>query len=244
MSKTGMLLCVLGAGALAQSPKAPTYDPRLSVHTIVREDIFAGFMAGDMTRMARGEKTVDALLIERPAAKPQLIAWKGSIALARAAAANTANRTAEFETEYKKAQDYFSEALREGPGDNGVQAIFGASHAYFADKLPEAQKRNAWQAAYKGYRGMWQAQSAGVDNMPLHLKGELLAGMAQTAQRTGHAAEAAQFVDRILTTMPNTAYAQVAQKWKDSPEAATKASLLCHSCHEPGRLEARKATLQ
>ena len=79
--------------------------------------------------------------------------------------------------------------------------------------------------------------------MPLHLKGELLGGMAQTAQRTGHATEAAEFVERILTSMPGTAYAAVAQKWKDEPQAAANTSLLCHSCHDAGRLEARKATL-
>jgi hypothetical protein len=228
---------------MAQSPKAPTYDPRLSVHTIVREDVFAGFMTGDLERMARGEKAVDLLLTERPADKAPLLAWKGSIAMNRAVLANAAKRPAEFDREYKKAQAFYAEAMQVGPDDGGVQAIVAASQGMFADGLPEPQRRAAWDASYAAFRVMWKLQEAGVDRMPLHIKGELLGGMAQTAQRTGRAEEASQFVERILTSMPGTAYAAVAQKWKDSPEMAAKTTLLCHSCHEPGRLEARKATL-
>jgi len=241
MSKTGLLLCLLGVGAMAQPSKSPTYDPRLTVHTIVREDVFAGFMTGDLERMARGEKTVDLLLVERPAEKAPLLAWKGSIALARAA--NAAKRTAEFESEYKKSQDFFAQAVQIGHNDGGVQAILAASQAMFADRLPESQRRAAWDSSYAAFRVMWAGQGPGVDRMPLHFKGELLGGMAQTAQRTGKAAEAAEYVERILTSMPGTAYAAVAQKWKDSPELAAKTNLVCHSCHEAGRLDARKASL-
>jgi len=238
MSKLG-LLCLLVVAAAAQS----SYDPRLSIHTIVREDVFAGFMANDNDRMARGEKTVDQLLLERPEAKAPLTAWKGSIAMKRAVDAYDAKRAAVFETEYRKAQAYYAEATKLDPNDGGVLAVVAASQALFADRLPEPQRRAAWDTSYTTFREMWKGQGPGVDRMPLHLKGELLAGMAQTAQRTGHAAEAAEFVERILTSMPGTAYAAIAQKWKEEPQAAAKTSLLCHSCHDAGRLEARKATL-
>ena len=228
---------------MAQPPKGPTYDPRLPVHTIVREDVFAGFMTGDLERMARGEKAVDVLLSERPAAKAPLLAWKAAIAMYRAVMAHAAGRTGEFGREYNKAQDLYAGAMQADAKDPGVQATVAASQALFADQLPEPQRRAAWDTSYAMFRVMWKDQEAGVDRMPLHMKGELLGGMAQTAQRTGRKEEASQFVERILTSMPGTAYAAVAQKWKDSPEMAAKASLLCHSCHEAGRLEARKATL-
>ena len=37
-----------------------------------------------------------------------------------------------------------------------------------------------------------------MEKFPVHMRGEVLAGMAQSAQRTGRADEAAQFVDRLL----------------------------------------------
>ena len=243
MPKTGLLLCLLGTGIVAQPQTAPTYDARLPVHTIVREDVFAGFMTGDLERMTRGEKAVDLLRIERPDQEAPLLAWKAAIAMNRAVMAHAAGRTAEFGVEYKKSQDLYARAMQGDANDPGVQAIVAASQALFADRLPEPQRRAAWDTSYAAFRVMWKGQEAGVDRMPLHMKGELLGGMAQTAQRTGRAEEASQFVERILTSMPGTAYAAVAQKWKDSPEAAAKTSLICHSCHEAGRLEARKATL-
>ena len=60
------------------------FDSRLPVHTIVREDIFAGVMAHDMDRLARADRNIEVLLVERPDAKAPLLAWKGSIALTRA----------------------------------------------------------------------------------------------------------------------------------------------------------------
>jgi len=124
MSKLG-LLCLLVVAAAAQS----SYDPRLSIHTIVREDVFAGFMANDNDRMARGEKTVDQLLLERPEAKAPLTAWKGSIAMKRAVDAYDAKRAAVFETEYRKAQAYYAEATKLDPNDGGVLAVVAASHS-------------------------------------------------------------------------------------------------------------------
>jgi hypothetical protein len=75
----GALLFVWGITGLAQSPTVSTFDPRLSVHTIVREDIFAGFLANDLERLARGEKNLERLLAERPSAKAPLLAWKAGI---------------------------------------------------------------------------------------------------------------------------------------------------------------------
>jgi len=61
-----MLVFLAALAALAQDAKAPKFDPRLSVHTILREDIFAGFMANDAGRLARGEQNLLRLMAKRP----------------------------------------------------------------------------------------------------------------------------------------------------------------------------------
>src|ERR1051325_333792 len=63
--------------AASQSPEASLSDSRLTIHTLLREDIFAGFLSNDLTRMARGEKNIEILLEKRPEAKADLLAWKG-----------------------------------------------------------------------------------------------------------------------------------------------------------------------
>jgi tetratricopeptide (TPR) repeat protein len=244
MLKRVIITGVLASLAFAQDGKTPTFDSRLTVHTLVREDIFAGFMANDSERLARGENNVELLLQQRPNDKAPLLAWKAAIALTRATNAYEAKRTADFQREYQKAVDLLAEARRTDPRDGGVLAITGGVYSVFGDRLPEPQRSAAWAAAYDAYRAMYQVQSLGVDRMPVHLKGELLAGMAQSAQRTGHQEEAAQFLDRIVKTMPETPYASMAQKWIDKPEIAATTKVTCQTCHEPGRLAARTAALK
>jgi hypothetical protein len=235
----GILVCLLSLTAAAQS----TFDARLSVHTILREDIFAGWMANDMERLARGEKNLEILLMERPQSKAPLLAWKGSIAVTRAAIAHEAGRKADFERDYRKAVDLFDEAAKAGPTDFGVLAVTGGTYSQFADRLPEPQRAAAWQLAYKCYRAMHEQQKEQVDRLPLHLKGELLAGLALTAERTGRADEAAPYLTRIVETMPGTLYATSAKRWIDRPETRAKSGLACQTCHDAGRLAARTTAL-
>ena len=79
----------------AQAPEPPIADTRLTVHTLVREDIFAGFLQNDLVRLARAEKNIELLLASRPDARPGLLAWQGGTALTRAVNVRTkpSNRT-------------------------------------------------------------------------------------------------------------------------------------------------------
>jgi len=78
----------------------------------------------------------------------------------------------------------------------------------------------------------------------VHLRGELLAGLAQSAQRTGHTEEQAQYVDKIIAVLGNTPYEQAAKQWKSHPESAATTSIACMTCHDAGRLAARVASLK
>ena len=73
MTRTLLILAVLvaiSAAVPAQAPEPPIADTRLTVHTLVREDIFAGFLQNDLTRLARAEKNIELLLASRPAERP------------------------------------------------------------------------------------------------------------------------------------------------------------------------------
>jgi hypothetical protein len=209
------------------------------VHTLVREDIFAGFLAGDMERFARGEKNVDLLLEKRPTEKSSLLAWKGGAMLYRAILALEAKRNDEFEKKYGEALALFDQAKKEGANNPGVDAIQGGTFVIFADRLPKQHRAPAWARAYEGYQTLWKLQGAMVANLPLHLKGELLGGLAMSSQRTGRTDELNQHLARIETVLAGTAYENVAKKWKENPKSAESVSIACLSCHEGGRLGAR-----
>jgi tetratricopeptide (TPR) repeat protein len=224
--------------AMAQSPEPPLSDTRLTVHTLLREDIFAGFLSDDMERFTRGEKNLQTLLEKRPAAKSNLLAWKAGAATYRAVRAHEANRADEFQKKYREALDLFSQARELGPNDSGVAAITGGVYAIFADRLPKEYRAAAWSQAYDAYQELWKQQGAAVDRLPVHIRGELLGGLAVSAMRTGREEEAMRHLDKILTALANTPYEPVAKKWKENPKTADT-SITCLTCHEQGRLAAR-----
>jgi len=96
--KKALLVVVLVtvAAVAAQSPQPPLADSRLTVHTLVREDIFAGWMSDDMGRLERGEKNIQLLLEQRPGQKGNLLSWKGGALLYRAVLANEATAPMSF----------------------------------------------------------------------------------------------------------------------------------------------------
>lgn len=229
--------------AAAQSTQPPLSDNRLTVHTLLREDIFAGFVADDMERFSRGEKNIELLLEQRPAQRANLLAWKGGAALYRAARAHENNRADEFQRYYREALDSFSEAAKLKTGNDGVAAVTGGSYVLFADRLPKEYRATAWSQAYDSYLALYKLQAPFIDRLPVHLRGEVLAGLAQSAQRTGRSEETAQYVDKILAVLGGTPYESVAKKWKANPESAASTSLTCMSCHDAGRLVATLSRL-
>ncbi|MFN0084058.1 MAG: hypothetical protein ACKVX9_01590 [Blastocatellia bacterium] len=235
---------ILVTAALAQSPDIPLSDTRLTVHTLVREDIFAGLLADDLDRLSRAEKNLEVLLEQRPRARHISLAWKGSAKMYRAVHALENKRNDEFQRNYQQALDLFAEARMLNSADGGVAAVTGGTFCVLADRLPKAQREAGWAQAYDNYKDLWAQQSAVVQNLPVHIRGELLSGLAQTSQRTGRKQEMTEYVDKILTYMRGTPYEAPAARWKSNPESAADSNITCKNCHESGRLSARLASFE
>src|SRR5687768_13312010 len=107
-----LLFIIAADGARAQSPEPPLSDMRLSVHTLLREDVFAGFMANDMVRFARAERNIEQLLKDRPDQRGNLLAWKGSATMHRAVLASDAGNNQEFVKQLEAARAAFAEAAK------------------------------------------------------------------------------------------------------------------------------------
>jgi hypothetical protein len=242
--KTALLVCVVVTSAAAQTQDALLMDTRLTVHTLVREDIFAGFMNNQIDRLAKAEQNIAVLMKARPEEQANLLAWKAGATLYRAVVAHEAGKNDEYTKLWKEASDGFAAAAKPTSGNGGVQAITGGSMAVFADRLPEPQRAAAWQLAYENYSILWKQQGAGIEQMPVHFKGEVLAGLTQSAQRTGRSEEAAKMLDKMLEVLPNTPYEATAKQWKADPASAKSSSLTCKNCHNPGRLAARIKALE
>jgi tetratricopeptide (TPR) repeat protein len=236
-----VVLVTVPAAVSAQSPEPPLTDTRLTVHTLVREDVFAGFLQNDLKRLARAEKNLDLLLASRPDERASVLAWQGSTALTRAVIASEAKQPDQFRQHYQRALDLFAQAMKLGPENVGVFAITGGTQTTLADRLPAEERARGWEQAYSAYQRLWKLQGAFIEKLPLHHKGEVLSGLAQSAQRTGRDDEASAQVERILALLPDTPYAKRAQEWKGAPSSRTAVKLTCQTCHAPGTLVARMA---
>jgi hypothetical protein len=245
--RTIVWCCLFGflvGDAFGQSPEPPLSDMRLPVSTLVREDVFAGWRANDMERYARAERNIDLLLEQRPKSRADLLAWKGGTRLYRAVLAHEADSSEEFERLYQESLDLFAEAKKLGPKQPVVAAVVGGSYVLFADRLPEKYRAAAWSESYGNYQILWQQQGQVLDRLPTHIRGELLAGLAQSAERTGRKEEFDEYLDKIIEVLPDTSYERVAKQWKADPQVAVGANISCKSCHAEGRLAARIANLE
>ena len=208
----------------------------LSPYTWTREDIFAGLIGGDYERLNVGMKKIEDLLKQNPNDT-------GTIAMKAAGLSALAIRdlgkgdTAAFDKQYGEAIRLLDEAYKTDPKDVGVNAVYGGVTLYNYGKLPEQRRRHALEMARRSYNTLFTLQQPELDNLPLHLKGEVLAGVAEAEFRSGNKQQAEGYLKRIVETMPNTAYAQRAQQWISNPQSVTATNrLICQSCHDAGRL--------
>lgn len=238
-----ILLLVCVTAVMAQTPEPPLSDTRLTIHTLVREDIFAGFLANDLTRLERGERNIQTLLEKRPEAKAELLAWQAGATLYRAVSAYENKRTSEFQQQYQRARDLFAQANAAGSTNGGVAAVTGGSYVLFADRLPEDKRAAAWADCYNAYQVLWKQQAPAVDRLPVHIRGELLGGLTMSALRTGRNDEATQHLDKILAVLRDTPYEPIAKQWKANPKASLNSSIACMTCHDAGKLSVRLAAL-
>lgn len=228
----GLFVTALVAATAAQEPR-PANVP---FYTWVREDTFAGLIDGDFARLAQAERKTQEFLQENPQ-RNDASNWLGATKIIRAVKAFKDGQTAVGDALLRDGLAAIDGAIARAPDDIGLRATAGGTLTYLASQLPEQHYRSALNRAREHYGAMYQIQSPALPQLPLHIKGELLAGVAETEFRVGDRERATQLLNQIVKELPDSGYARTASAWLAAPEKVTKDSrLVCQSCHEPGRL--------
>lgn len=241
MTRTLVALAALLAAGVVGFAAQQTRPANVPIHTWVREDMFAGFVDDDLVRFERGEKKVLEYLADTPD-RAEALAWMAGGRLYRAGRAFREGKTAEGDARTREAIELMDRAAAAAPHSIGVHATLGGSIVQLANKLPEKYYGPLMQRARGHFATLYSVQSAAVPQLPLHIKGELLAGAAETEFRAGDRARASELLNQIVKEMPDTPYARSAATWLAAPDTVTRdTKLVCQSCHEPGRLSAWQA---
>jgi len=228
-SKFLHLLPAVLALCQAQAPK-PTF------YAMVREDTFAGYMGGDMERFERGMKYAEQVLADNPQNADALV-WKGGGQVFLATRLYAQDLNAKADVLYEGGLALMEHALANEPGNAGVHASYGGVLAYLAPRIPEGRRRAALEKARSMYEWLYKAQEQVLDRLPVHLRGETLAGLAETNQKLGDLEQARVYLKRISASLPDTPYAETAKLWLAHPESVgADQQIVCGTCHDAGRL--------
>jgi tetratricopeptide (TPR) repeat protein len=205
----------------------------------VREDIFAGLLANDMDRLKGRMEKLELAVKNNP--NVGNLAWKGAGDLILAVHAHEAGKADEFKSYYEAAVHTFAQAERLaedrqlGPNSAGLYDISGAAWGGLADRLPASVRTAAYEAAYRSWDTALRLSQARLTIMTPHGRGEMLAGLAQSAQRTGRTEEARRRLTEMVVALPGTVFEERAKTWLDKPELMKATVVSCQSCHPQER---------
>jgi hypothetical protein len=215
---------------------------KLSIHTWVREDIFAGFLAEDVGRLELGVKKLDAFLKQNPD-NTKALAWRYGTLVFRMRQAAKANDMASYKSFRAIAADLRPRALS-NPADAGAMIVVGGSEILQTCFLPEQDREMFYKQGREVLMKVPKLQEAFFRTLPPHMRGELWSQIALASDRLGDKEERDKTIALMLENLKGTPYEKRAQKWQTQSEIKSQADHTCISCHEPGRLEPTLARLK
>jgi hypothetical protein len=231
-----LLPCTLPAGEWDKPDK-------ISIHTWVREDLFAGWMAKDDATFARGVQKLQHYLAANPS-DHNALAWtyfQAAYNLRKAATAGDMAAYAKLRAESRKIRE---KTFASDPKDVGAWIIVGSSLIMGAYYAPEEDKQWMYSEGRELLRKVPVLQAKFFDTLPPHMRGELWSQMIYASDRIGDRAERDRLTTLMLTQLAGSPYESRARRWQKLPEIKSEIDNMCISCHEPGRLAPTLARLQ
>ena len=118
------------------------------------------------------------------------------------------------------------------PTNPGVIIPRAASMMTAARFAPEALGKPLRQRVVVDYEKTLEAQKPYFQNLGVHPRGELLAGLAENYHWMGNADKSREMLQRIEKELDGTVYQRKATAWLKNPPTDPKAeTLTCQGCH-------------
>jgi hypothetical protein len=216
---------------------------KISIHTWVREDLFAGWMANDSAPFERGVRKLDRFLQDHPE-DANALAWKYLETMHRMRRAHAANDNAAYQRHLAAGAELAAQSLARARGNNsGPYIIVGSVMITAAYAAPEDQRAAMYREGREILRKVPVIQGASFDKLPAHMRGELWSLMTVASDLLGDKGDRDQLIQDMIAKLPGSVYESRAVRWQKLPDLSSQRQYMCLSCHEPGRLNAVVARL-
>lgn len=223
------LLLGIGATAAFAAGFASAVQAAERFDHTVRRDFFIGF-SGNAEALARGMAACERVLAEDPKHAEALV-WHGSGLFFQAGAAFRQGDMTRGMALSVQGQKEMDEAVALAPDNVGVRIPRGATLLAASRAVRDPQAAAAMLRKGRGdYEHVLELQKSQLDELGVHPKGELLAGIADAAGRMGDVEKAESYWRRIAAEMSGTPYGRRAELWlktKSLPDSETG----CIGCH-------------
>ena len=194
----------------------------------VRNYFFAGF-TGDKESLVTGLKKCEDELAIHPKNAEALV-WHGSGIYYLSGQAFQSGDQAKGGELFALGLKEMDEAVEIAPDKVGVRIPRGAVLITSTRFMPEDMARPLLAKAVQDYQRAYDLQSAALDQLGTHPKGELLLGLADGYNRLGNQQEAEKWFTMIRSSLKGSAYAKSADLWFETKTLpAAKAG--CLGCH-------------
>ena len=211
---------VLAFPAGAQEPER--FDEK------VRELFFAGF-AGNQDALQRGMAMCEETLADDPD-HPGALVWQASGWFYESSFYFAQGDMEAGMALYNKSVAQFDRAVALAP--DSLQTLIPRAAVYLstAPYVSHAPTR-IWllETVVGDYTKVLKIRAPVFDSLTVHSRGELLGALAEALWLLERRDEAQVYLNRIITELPETPYALMAERQLDKPEE--RAQLTCLGCH-------------
>lgn len=216
-----LLTVLLTVTAGAQEPER--FDEK------VRDLFFAGF-AGNEDALKRGMAITEETLEANPD-HPGALVWQASGWFFESSMAFARGDWDAGMSLYDRSVAQFDRAVALAP--NSLETLIPRAAAYLsvAPYVTHTPTRNGLLETVVGdYTRVLKLRAPVFESFTVHSRGELLGALAESLWLLEKRDQAQVYLNRIVTELPNTPYALMAQQQLDLPE--TRAQLTCLGCHK------------
>jgi tetratricopeptide (TPR) repeat protein len=220
MLKKLTVVTLLAAGILASQDR---FDFK------VRNYFFAGF-SGNAASLEKGMKICENVLAENPKHAEAMV-WHGAGVFYQAGQAFQKGDMQNGQEMWTRGLKEMDAAVVLDPDNLGVRIPRGAVLLTASHYVPSPDMAKPLiEKGLSDFEKAYEVQSAQLDSMGTHPRGELLIGLADSYSRLGNQEKAQEFFEKIQKDLKGTPYEKSANIWLETKTLAPRQAG-CLGCH-------------